>query len=44
MVGGGWVDRRVEGRKHNFLPTKRSPRNPSLDVGTWEKTVWRSRG
>lgn len=39
MVDGG-----VAGRKHNFLPTKRSPRNPSLDGGTWEKTVWRSKG
>lgn len=31
----GWVDRWVEGKKHNFLPTKRSPRNPSLDGRTW---------
>lgn len=32
-VGGWWV----EGKKHNFLSTKRSPRNLSLDGGTWGK-------
>lgn len=35
----GWVDVQEAGRKHNFLPTKKSPGSLSLDGGTWKETV-----